>query len=78
MESLIHDNALILIAGGSVWPFLSLNMQILDPEAPKPSFYGGLATEADHRVPLEPEAVEDDHEHDSKRQPDDFSTALAK
>lgn len=53
-------------------------MQILDPEAPKPSFYGGLATEADHRVPLEPEAGEDDHELDSKRQPDDFSTALAK
>lgn len=78
MESHIHENTLSLVAGNSFWWFRSINMQILDPEAPKPSFYGGLATEADHRVPLEPEADKDDHEHDSKRQPDDFSTALAK
>ena len=57
-----------------VVPFI----QILDPHAPEPSFYGGLATEADHRVPLGAEVSKDDVDLERKRQPDDFSTALAK
>lgn len=53
--------------------------QILDPHAPEPSFFGGLATEADHRVPVGGgEGGGGDGEKGSDQQPDDFSTALAK
>ncbi|CAM9503110.1 unnamed protein product [Scytosiphon promiscuus] len=51
--------------------------EILDPHAPEPSFYGGLATEADHRVPVGG-SDGGDGEEDRDRQPDDFSTAFAK
>ncbi|CAN0150194.1 unnamed protein product, partial [Ectocarpus sp. 12 AP-2014] len=53
--------------------------EILDPHAPEPSFFGGLATEADHRVPVgRGEGGGGDGEKGSDQQPDDFSTALAK
>ncbi|CAM9593874.1 unnamed protein product [Ectocarpus sp. 4 AP-2014] len=48
--------------------------EILDPHAPEPCFFGGLATEADHTVPV----GRGDGEKGSDQQPDDFSTALAK
>ncbi|CAM9883678.1 unnamed protein product, partial [Hapterophycus canaliculatus] len=51
--------------------------EILDPHAPEPSFYGGLATEADHRVPVGG-ADGGKGEQENDRQPDDFSTAFAK
>lgn len=52
--------------------------QILDPHAPEPSFYGGLATEADHKVPVGGGEGEGGDGEGGDRQPDDFSTALAK
>ncbi|CBN77966.1 conserved unknown protein [Ectocarpus siliculosus] len=53
--------------------------EILDPHAPEPSFFGGLATEADHRVPVGGgEGGGGDGEKGGDQQPDDFSTALAK
>eukprot|EP00752_Nemacystus_decipiens_P003041 g2819.t1 len=53
--------------------------EILDPHAPEPSFYGGLATEADHRVPVGGKGESGDGDgDDGRQQPDDFSTALAK
>ena len=52
--------------------------QILDPHAPEPSFFGGLATEADHRVPVGGKDESGDDDVDGRKQPDDFSTALVK
>lgn len=57
-----------------LYPFLFL--QILDPHAPEPSFYGGLSTEADHIVPVAGAAGSEGE--DGHNEPDDFSTALAK
>lgn len=53
--------------------------QILDPQAPPPSFYSGLATETDHKVP-QTEGAEgaEGADGEPRREPDDFSTAFAR